>query len=161
MTKTISEIKSFLDDLKIHYTEREDESRSCISVTSQRKDGSTYTLYMISNKDYDLSFYVFNLVESDKAHETQLLSAINKLNNTFKYAKFVLDNNYRVHIEYDLLHATDNKGACALEMIVCSDKIIDEAVEMLVLINQFFSLNARFANSRSKLPFGSFPGWQS
>ena len=97
MTKTISEIKSFLDDLKIHYTEREDESRSCISVTSQRKDGSTYTLYMISNKDYDLSFYVFNLVESDKAHETQLLSAINKLNNTFKYAKFVLDNNYRVH----------------------------------------------------------------
>lgn len=42
MTKTISEIKSFLDDLKIHYTEREDESRSCISVTSQRKDGSTY-----------------------------------------------------------------------------------------------------------------------
>ena len=54
-----------------------------------------------------------------------------KLNNTFKYAKFVLDNNYRVHIEYDLLHATDNKGACALEMIVCSDKIIDEAVEML------------------------------
>lgn len=125
MTKTISEIKSFLDDLKIHYTEREDESRSCISVTSQRKDGSTYTLYMISNKDYDLSFYVFNLVESDKAHETQLLSAINKLNNTFKYAKFVLDNNYRVHIEYDLLHATDNKGACALEMIVCSDKIID------------------------------------
>lgn len=52
MTKTISEIKSFLDDLKIHYTEREDESRSCISVTSQRKDGSTYTLYMISNKDY-------------------------------------------------------------------------------------------------------------
>lgn len=115
MTKTISEIKSFLDDLKIHYTEREDESRSCISVTSQRKDGSTYTLYMISNKDYDLSFYVFNLVESDKAHETQLLSAINKLNNTFKYAKFVLDNNYRVHIEYDLLHATDNKGACALE----------------------------------------------
>ena len=131
MTKTISEIKSFLDDLKIHYTEREDESRSCISVTSQRKDGSTYTLYMISNKDYDLSFYVFNLVESDKAHETQLLSAINKLNNTFKYAKFVLDNNYRVHIEYDLLHATDNKGACALEMIVCSDKIIDEAVEML------------------------------
>lgn len=36
MTKTISEIKSFLDDLKIHYTEREDESRSCISVTSQR-----------------------------------------------------------------------------------------------------------------------------
>lgn len=133
MTKTISEIKSFLDDLKIHYTEREDESRSCISVTSQRKDGSTYTLYMISNKDYDLSFYVFNLVESDKAHETQLLSAINKLNNTFKYAKFVLDNNYRVHIEYDLLHATDNKGACALEMIVCSDKIIDEAVEMLTL----------------------------
>lgn len=131
MTKTISEIKSFLDDLKIHYTEREDESRSCISVTSQRKDGSPYTLYMISNKDYDLSFYVFNLVESDKAHETQLLSAINKLNNTFKYAKFVLDNDYRVHIEYDLLHATDNKGACALEMIVCSDKIIDEAVEML------------------------------
>ena len=48
MTKTISEIKSFLDDLKIHYTEREDESRSCISVTSQRKDGSTYTLYMLS-----------------------------------------------------------------------------------------------------------------
>lgn len=87
MTKTISEIKSFLDDLKIHYTEREDESRSCISVTSQRKDGSTYTLYMISNKDYDLMY--------------------------------------------------------------------------LVLINQFFSLNARFANSRSKLPFGSFPGWQS
>ena len=60
-----------------------------------------------------------------------MLSAINKRNNTFKYAKFVLDNNYRVHIEYDLLHATDNKGACALEMIVCSDKIIDEAVEML------------------------------
>lgn len=60
MTKTISEIKSFLDDLKIHYTEREDESRSCISVTSQRKDGSTYTLYMISNKDYDLSFYTVN-----------------------------------------------------------------------------------------------------
>jgi hypothetical protein len=131
MTKTISEIKSFLDDLKIHYTEKEDESRSCISVTSQRKDGSPYTLYMVSNKDYDLSFYVFNLIESDKAHETQLLSAINKLNSTFKYVKFVLDNNYRVHIEYDLLHATDNKGACALEMIVCSDKIIDDVIEVL------------------------------
>lgn len=131
MTKTISEIKSFLDDLKIHYTEREDESRSCISVTSQRKDGSTYTLYMISNKDYDLSFYVFNLVESDKAHEAQLLSGINKLNNTFRYAKLVLDNDYSVHIEYDLLHAADNKGACTLEMIVCSDKIVAEAVEVL------------------------------
>ena len=75
MTKTISEIKSFLDDLKIHYTEREDESRSCISVTSQRKDGSTYTLYMISNKDYDLSFYVYNLVESDKAHRNHNFAA--------------------------------------------------------------------------------------
>lgn len=131
MTKTISEIKSLLDYLKIHYTEKKDESRSCISVTSQRKDGSPYTLYMVSNKDYDLSFYVFTLIESDKAHETQLLSAINKLNSTFKYVKFVLDNNYRVHIEYDLLHATDNKGACALEMIVCSDKIIDDVIEVL------------------------------
>lgn len=100
-------------------------------MTSQRKDGSPYTLYMVSNKDYDLSFYVFNLIESDKAHETQLLSAINKLNSTFKYVKFVLDNNYRVHIEYDLLHATDNKRACALEMIVCSDKIIDDVIEVL------------------------------
>ena len=131
MTKAISEIKSFLDDLKIHYTEREDESRSCISLTSQRKDGIPYTLYMISNKDYDLSFYVFNLVESDKAHETQLLSAINKLNNTFKYVKFVLDSNYCVHIEYDLLYATDNKGACSLEMIICCEKIMDEAIEVL------------------------------
>ena len=101
-------------------------------MTSQCKGGRTYTLYMVSNKDYDdLSFYVFNLVESDKAHEAQLLSGINKLNNTFRYAKLVLDNDYRVHIEYDLLHASDNKGACALEMIVCSDKIVDESVEVL------------------------------
>lgn len=131
MTKTISEIKSFLDDLKIRYTEKEDEKRSCISVKFQRKDGSPYTLYMVSSEDQDLSFYVFNLIESDKVHELQLLSAINKLNSTFKYVKFVLDNNYRVHIEYDLLHAADNKGACALEMIVCSDKIVAEAVEVL------------------------------
>ena len=132
MTKTISEIKSFLDDFKIHYTEKEDENRSCILVTSQCKSGRPYTLYMVSNNDYDdLSFYVFNLVESDKAHEAQLLSGINKLNNTFRYAKLVLDNDYSVHIEYDLLHAADNKGACALEMFVCSDKIVDEAVEVL------------------------------
>ena len=26
MTKTISEVKSFLDDFKIHYTEKEDEN---------------------------------------------------------------------------------------------------------------------------------------
>lgn len=131
MTKTISEIKSFLDDLKIRYTEKEDEKRSCISVKFQRKDGSPYTLYMVSSEDQDLSFYVFNLIESDKAHEAQLLSGINKLNNTFRYAKLVLDNDYSVHIEYDLLHAADNKGACALEMIVCSDKIVAESVEVL------------------------------
>lgn len=97
----------------------------------QRKDGSPYTLYMVSSEDQDLSFYVFNLIESDKAHEAQLLSGINKLNNTFRYAKLVLDNDYSVHIEYDLLHAADNKGACALEMIVCSDKIVAESVEVL------------------------------
>ena len=67
MTKTISEVKSFLDDFKIHYTEKEDENRSCILVTSQCKSGRTYTLYMVSNKDYDdLSFYVLILSKAIK-----------------------------------------------------------------------------------------------
>ena len=52
---------------------------------------------------------------------------INRLNSQYRFAKFVLDDDLDVIVQYDLPLRGNNVGECALEMAVCFVKVIQQA----------------------------------
>ena len=117
-------------DLKV-FTD-EDDSRSFVWLQFGIKNGGTYRINFIStDDDNDVAVRIFGIVNASSDNIRPLLSVVNKLNCKYRYAKFSIDKDGDVNIEYDFPLSSTPED-CAREIVLRLANIIDEAYPELM-----------------------------
>ena len=97
------------------------------------KNGGSYRIRFISkDNDNDVAVRIFGLVTIDETHQAKVLPVINKLNSKYRFAKFVLDKDGDVNLEYDYLVRCPDPAASAKEIVIRMVQIVDEAYPELM-----------------------------
>ena len=131
-TIAIHEYFSTKTELKVFTEEVGDTSAV---VMGFRLKGSTngYTIRFISRDDgNDVAVRVFGLVAADEEKADRVLRAVNQLNRRFRFTKFVMGDDNRVHVEYDFGVSTPDLIEGVKEIIARFVKIIEEAYPELM-----------------------------
>lgn len=129
----IQEISRKFDELELHYRVTQGKNSDVIRLNMSTDSGAK-TEYVIfpSGKESDVSVRVYGIVKVPENKREALMKVCNELNSKYRYAKFVMDTDRDVNVEYDIAR---NNGALAdtvMEIIVRFHKIIDEAYPMLM-----------------------------
>ena len=126
MTREIYEVLK-KEDLKV-FTEESDKA-SEVWLQFGIKSGGSYKIKFVSfDDDHDVAVRVMGLVTvRDEARKEPVLQVVNRLNNTFRFVKFVLDDDGDVNLEYDYLVRCPDPTASVLELIVRITSIVDQA----------------------------------
>ncbi|MBQ9967727.1 MAG: YbjN domain-containing protein [Oscillospiraceae bacterium] len=113
-------------DLKV-FTEELD-SASMVWLQFGLNNGGNYRIRFISrDDDNDVAVRIIGLVTVDDAQQSKVLPVLNKLNQKFRYAKFAMDDDGDINIEYDYLVRCPDPSASAREIMIRLVKIIDDA----------------------------------
>ncbi len=133
MFRATNEICRAFDAKGIKYTTDESEKNSRVISQWGVKNGTDYRIQYISNDDdSDVSIRVFTLLHIEDDKIAPIVVALNKLNCTYRYVKFVLDDDCDVNVEFDLPLHTDNIGEICVEMTSRFVNIIDDAYPVLM-----------------------------
>ena len=124
MFKATKEIATYLEAKGIKYTVEENDKISYVEVKYSCDNAPSITVTFFSgDDDNDVSARVVRLVRGVPENKTAaVLKVINELHRRFRYAKFVLDKDNDVNMEYDLPLRTADVGAAAKE--ICS-RLVD------------------------------------
>ena len=108
----------------------ENQSRIVCGVKG-RDDRIAQVLFISSGDTLDLAVRVFNFnnLKCDGASRSACLRACNRLNNRFRFAKFLVDLDDTINIEYDMPQETneENLGPMCKEIFFRLMSIMDEA----------------------------------
>ncbi len=97
------------------------------------KNGGSYKIRFISkDNDNDVAVRIFSLVEVDESRKHKVLGVLNELNAKYRYAKFVLDKDGDINVEYDYLVRCPDPSASAKEIVIRLVNIIDESYPVLM-----------------------------
>lgn len=120
MFKATKEIAAYLEAKGIKYTVEETDKVSYVDVKYSCDNAPSITVtFFSSDDDNDVAVRAVRLVKGVPANKTAaVLKVINDLHARFRYAKFVLDKDNDVNMEYDIPLRTTNVGAVAKE--ICS-----------------------------------------
>ena len=97
------------------------------------KNGGSYRIRFISkDDDNDVAVRIFGLIKVSDSQKSRLLPVINSLNSKYRYAKFVLDDDGDLNVEYDYLVRCPDPAASAREIVVRFVQIVDESYPELM-----------------------------
>ncbi len=97
------------------------------------KNGGSYRIRFISkDDDNDVAVRIFGLIKVSDFQKSRLLPVINSLNSKYRYAKFVLDDDGDLNVEYDYLVRCPDPAASAREIVVRFVQIVDESYPELM-----------------------------
>ncbi|MBQ7886275.1 MAG: YbjN domain-containing protein [Clostridia bacterium] len=88
--------------------------------------------FISTDEDNDVAVRVTELMRVEAERVKTILPVLNRINNKYRYVKFILDGDNDIGVQYDLPLAGDHLGACAVEMIARFVKIIREAYPELM-----------------------------
>lgn len=74
----------------------------------------------------DLALRVFALAHFPQDRRYAAYPVLNKFQQKYRFIRFNLDRDGDVNMEYDLPSCTSNVGACAVEMLLRTMKMVDE-----------------------------------
>ena len=133
MFKATKEICQAFDKEGFKYSTEETEKSSRVTSTWGVKNGNNYRIQYIScDDDSDVSIRVYALLHIEDDKIAPILVALNKVNSTYRYVKFILDEDCDVDVEFVLPVATVNVGSSCVEMTHRFVNIIDEAYPILM-----------------------------
>lgn len=129
----IQEITRKFDELELNYRVTQGKKSDVIRMGMSTDSGAKveYVIFP-SGKESDVSMRIYGLVKTPENKRAAVLKACNELNSKYRYAKFDVDKDLDVNVEYDIAR---NNGALAetvMEIIVRFHKIIDDAYPMLM-----------------------------
>lgn len=105
---------------------------SAVSLPFSAPGGGSYTiLFANTDDDTDTAVRVFKLFHVGMFKKAKALEACNELNNKFRYAKFVVDKDGDLNVEYDMTVRGCDPAAASLELVIRFSKIIEEAYPVL------------------------------
>ncbi len=118
-------------DLKVFIDEGEKTSNVWLQFGI--KNGGSYRVRFISSDDdNDVSVRAYAIVSVDSAKRSKVLEAINTVNDKYRYAKFVIDEDNDINVEYDFPVRSNNVEKCASEILSRFVNIIDEAYPVIM-----------------------------
>lgn len=130
-TKAIYEAFKRSDGLKPFTDETEKSSNVWLQFGVE--GGGNYKIRFISHDDdNDVSVRVYSLLSIPEAKRAKLIGIVNDLNCEFRYAKFVLDKDGDVNVEYDYPVKCSNPAESAPEIVARMVRIIDKAYPRLM-----------------------------
>ena len=131
MTREIYEVLKEKGGLKVFTDEHENSSDAWLQFGS--KNGGSYRIRFISkDDDNDVAVRVFGLLTVEDSHRDKIMPVINKLNNKYRYIKFVLDDDGDVNLEYDFTLRCPDPTVSAEEIVIRMVKIVDESYPELM-----------------------------
>lgn len=130
-TQKIYDALSASEGFKVYTEERPEGSEAWLQFPV--KNGGAYRIRFISrDDDNDVAVRVYSLLSLDEEQSARILPVINKLNNDYRYVKFVLDKDNDVNIEYDYPMACSNPAESVREIVIRIVKIIDDTYPELM-----------------------------
>lgn len=133
MFKATQVIADYLDAEGIKYSVNESERVSSVGVRFQCDNLPSIGVIFFSNSDdNDVSARVFSLVHVPEDKVSSMPATLNELNKSFRFAKFVLDEDNDVNLEFDIPLKTPNVGEVAYEILQYMVQIGDHAYPLLM-----------------------------
>ncbi|MBQ7850584.1 MAG: YbjN domain-containing protein [Clostridia bacterium] len=130
-TSAIYEALMKIDGL--HPTTRETGDSSAVWLQFSVANGGGYAIRFISNdEENNVMVRVFALLHINEDRRARILPALNLLNCRHRHAKFVLDDDGDVNVEYDFPRKTIDPGQCAYAIAARLASIIDDAYPVLM-----------------------------
>ena len=126
--KATNIIAEALDEMEIIYTVHDLSESSAVKVSWNGEVAKDQTVYFISRDD-DNDVHVENmaLAHVPESKQAKVLDCLNGLNRRFRYAKFTLDNDSDIRMEYDIPLRAQEVGPIAVEVFLRFMSITDEA----------------------------------
>lgn len=117
-TLKAKELKAFI---------QEERDASIVSASFPLDGGASFQIRFLSlDEDNDVAVRTSSILRVKEHQVKTILPVINRLNSQYRFAKFVLDDDLDVIVQYDLPLRGNNVGECALEMAVCFVKVIQQ-----------------------------------
>lgn len=131
MTNRIYEALSKVDGLKPYIDEQ--ENISAVYLIFKKPDGhGGYMIHFISrSKRNDVLVRAYKLLYVGLENRLRMLPVLNHLNDRFRYAKFLCDDNGYVNVEYDFFMGEENPEDCANEIQQRLVMIIEQAYPVM------------------------------
>ena len=132
VTTEIYNALSQVDGLKVFTEDYTNKSEVWLQF-GHKTGGGSYRIHFISTKEKnDVAVRVFGLLTVEDSHRDKILPVINKLNNKYRYIKFVLDDDGDVNLEYDFTLRCPDPTVSAEEIVIRMVKIVDESYPELM-----------------------------
>ena len=129
-------IAQALDEEGIRYEVKENEKYSEAIVSFPIKNGpSARVSFISSDDDNDVTVRIFGLVHDvSEDRDVEILKAINKCNDHFRFAKMVMDEDRDINVEYDFPVKTgsDCVGEIACELASRLSSILEDCYPILM-----------------------------
>jgi len=129
MFKMTQEIyRKLTEDGKLKAFTEGNEQASEVWLQFGIKNGGSYRIKFISrDNDNDVAVRIFGLVSLDgDEQKAKILPVLNSLNNRYRYAKLVMDDDGDVNMEYDYLMDCPDPTASAMEVVIRFTKLVDD-----------------------------------
>lgn len=128
MPKVLADVREALDATDSKYTVSRFGDQWELESHVKGK-ASQFTLKYIC-KDQEkpaLALRVFSLIQVEAHKVADICRVLNKMNREYRFLRFTLDEDNSVKVEYDFPVETTNAGPVALEMLLRTVNIIDDA----------------------------------
>lgn len=126
-------IQKVFDEKGVKFRVSEIREASVVEAGFSIDNGPNVTVRFISrDDDNDVAIRALQLIKVTEDKRSNILSALNQLNNKFRYMKFTLNDDGSVNAENDLYLCTENVGEVCFEMFARSMHILKEAYPILM-----------------------------
>ncbi len=120
-------IAAAFDDAGIKYDIIEASGSSAVKAGFRGDNIDGVTVHFISgDDDNDVKVVVLSYLKAPAAKRGKVLEVCNNMNYTYRYAKFLLDNDNDVRVEYDLPLRNTEPGSICVEIMIRFMKILDD-----------------------------------
>ncbi len=129
----INEIVKVFDAENVNYQTYDEGGISCVAAICEGKNAREIVVHFTVTNDEE-AVYVLSLgfatVPDDKV--PSVLATLSKLNNQYRYVRFILDDSNDVAVNYDIPLSTADVGEVACELLYRMAQTIDAAYPELM-----------------------------
>lgn len=127
------QIAKALDQNNLKYEVKEMDNISYVQAGFSGKNVKHLSIrYLSTDEDNDVSVRVFQLATAPEEKREKILAVLNSLNRKYRYAKFVIDDDGDVNVQYDIPQKSGNVGEACIEILVRFMQILDDSYPTLM-----------------------------
>ena len=118
---------------ELRYSIDETDTSSVLNIGFDGDVAKNLKIRFISrDDDNDFSVRCFSIANAPEAKVDAVLKVLNDANNDYRFAKFVLDKDNDINVEYDFPQEGSDIGEAAMELVVRFVSIIDRVYPKLM-----------------------------